>query len=57
MRHRLVGMIDMRHELVKPADVFDYIEMFYKSKRKHVQAGMRSPIDFERQQKLGNKGV
>ena len=50
-------MIDMRHELVKPADVFDYIEMFYKSKRKHVHNGMRSPIHFERQQKLNKKGV
>lgn len=57
MRPRLVGLIDMRHELVKPADVFDYIEMFYNSKRKHVHNGMRSPIEFERQQKLNNKGV
>jgi putative transposase len=47
----------MRHELVKPADVFDYIEMFYNSKCKHVHNGMRSPIEFERQQKLNNKDV
>jgi putative transposase len=32
-------------------DVFDYIEMFYNPKRKHVRSGMLSPIEFERQQK------
>ena len=31
-------------------DVFDYIEMFYNPKRKHVRNGMLSPVDFERQQ-------
>jgi putative transposase len=30
-------------------DVFDYIELFYNSKRKHGRNGMLSPIDFERQ--------
>jgi putative transposase len=29
-------------------DVFDYIEMFYNPKRKHVRNGMLSPVDFER---------
>jgi putative transposase len=38
-------------------DVFDYIEMFYNPKRKHAHNGMLSPIEFERQQKLNNKGV
>lgn len=38
-------------------DVFDYIEMFYNPKRKHVRNGMRSPIDFERQGKLNRQGV
>ncbi len=33
-------------------DVFDYIEMFYNPKRKHVRNGMLSPVDFERQQKM-----
>ena len=32
-------------------DVFDYIEMFYNSKRKHVRNGMLSPVEFEKQQK------
>ena len=29
-------------------DVFDYIEMFYNPKRKHVRNGMLSPVEFER---------
>ncbi len=33
-------------------DVFEYIEMFYNSKRKHVRNGMLSPVEFERQQKI-----
>jgi len=28
-------------------DIFDYIEMFYNSKRKHGNNGMLSPVDFE----------
>jgi len=28
-------------------DVFDYIEMFYNPKRKHVRNGMLSPVGFE----------
>lgn len=31
-------------------DVFDYIEMFYNPKRKHAKNGMRSPVEFEKQQ-------
>lgn len=38
-------------------DVFDYIEMFYNPKRKHVRNGMLSPVDFERQQKMNTEGV
>lgn len=30
-------------------DVFDYIEIFYNSKRKHVRNRMLSPAEFERQ--------
>ncbi len=32
-------------------DVFNYIEMFYNPKRKHVRNRILSPVDFERQQK------
>lgn len=31
-------------------EVFDYIEMFYNPRRKHVRNGMLSPVEFERQQ-------
>jgi ATP-binding cassette subfamily B protein len=31
---------------------FDYIEMFYNPKRKHVRNGMLSPVEFEKQQKI-----
>ncbi|MFK3781670.1 IS3 family transposase [Agrobacterium sp. NPDC089420] len=33
-------------------DVFDYIEMFYNPKRKHVRNGMLSPVEFEKQKKI-----
>lgn len=33
-------------------DVFEYIEMFYNPKRKHVRNGMLSPVEFERQQEM-----
>ncbi len=39
------------------ADVFDYIEFFYNTKRKHGRNGMLSPIDFERQQQWKLQGV
>lgn len=38
-------------------DVFDYIEMFYNPKRKHVRNGMLSPVEFERQKKVKAEGV
>ena len=38
-------------------DVFDYIEMFYNPKRKHVRNGMLSPVEFERRQKMKAEGV
>jgi len=38
-------------------DVFDYIEMFYNPKRKHVRNGMLSPVEFERQQDMKTEGV
>ena len=37
-------------------DVFDYIEMFYNPKRKHARNGMLSLVEFQRQQKLRQKG-
>jgi putative transposase len=38
-------------------DVFDYIELFYNSKRKHGNNGMLSPVEFERQQKVKLQSV
>ena len=38
-------------------DVFDYIEMFYNPKRKHVRNGMLSPVEFERQQAMQQQSV
>ena len=38
-------------------DVFNYIEMFYNPKRKHVRNGMLSPVEFERQQNMRTEGV
>lgn len=32
-------------------DVFDYIEMFDNTKRRHVRNGMLSPVEFEKQEK------
>jgi putative transposase len=37
--------------------VFDYIEMFYNPKRKHVRDGMLSPVEFERQHETITEGV
>ena len=37
-------------------DIFDYIEMFYSPKRKHVRNGMLSPVDFENRQSNVNRG-
>ncbi len=39
-------------------NVFEYIEIFYNSKRKHTNNGMLSLVDFEeRQLKLEKAGV
>ena len=38
-------------------DVFNYIEMFYNPKRKHVRNGMLSPVAFEQQQTMKPEGV
>ena len=38
--------------------MFEYIEMFYNSKRKHTNNGLLLPVDFERrQQKMNEAGV
>jgi transposase InsO family protein len=34
---------------LEKADVFDYIERFYNSKRRHSTIGYLSPMEFERQ--------
>jgi len=39
------------------SDVFDYIQIFYNPKRRHVRNGMLSPADFERQQERKLQGV
>jgi len=39
------------------SDVFDYIEMFYNPTRKHTNNGMLSPVNYEEQYNLINKGV
>lgn len=33
-------------------DVFDYIEMFYNSKRKHARNGKLPPVEFKKRQKI-----
>lgn len=38
-------------------DIFDYIEFFYNSKRKHGNNDLLSPIDFEKQQKWKRQTV
>ena len=38
-------------------DVFDYIEMFYNPKCKHVRNGMRPPVELEWQQEMRTEGV
>ena len=32
------------------SDIFEYIEMFYNSKRRHGSNGQRSPLDYEKAQ-------
>ena len=39
------------------SNVFDYIEMFYNTKRKHANNGMLSPINFEKQQEMKMQSV
>ena len=34
------------------ADVFDYIERFYNSRRRHSTLGYMSPIDFEKRPRV-----
>ena len=46
-----------RTRLEARQDVFDYIEMFYNPKRKHVRNGMLPPVEFERQQEMRTEGV
>ncbi len=36
------------------AKIFEYIEVFYNRQRRHSTLGMKSPVDFERQQTLSS---
>lgn len=47
IRRRVYGLRDDEAR----QNVFDYIEMFYNAKRKHVRNGMPSPVEFEHLQK------
>ena len=38
-------------------DIFDYIEIFYNSKRKHARNRMLSPVDFENRQRNASQEV
>ena len=38
-------------------DMFNYIEMFDKPKRKYVRNGMLSPVEYKRRQKISSEGV
>lgn len=38
-------------------DMFDYTEIFYNPKRKHVRNGMLSRVEFERQQEMQTEGA
>lgn len=42
---------------MKPAEVFDYVEMFYNPVRKQVMNGMLSPVEFKRQHTLQAEGI
>jgi putative transposase len=35
------------------SDIFEYIEMFYNSKRRHGSNGQRSPLDYEKANQNG----
>ncbi len=48
----VAAVVDHQDRVEARQDVFDYIEMFYNPKRKHVRNGMLSPVDFERQQEM-----
>ncbi|EFM61018.1 ISPsy26, transposase orfB [Brucella sp. NF 2653] len=50
LKRDVVGVYRSRNEARQ--DVFDYIEMFYHPKRKHVRNGMLSPVEFEKQQNI-----
>jgi len=44
-RERIRRMIYKTREEARQ-DIFDYIEMFYNRKRKHVRNGTLSPVEF-----------
>jgi putative transposase len=51
-RERIKRRIYTTHEEAR-ADVFDYIKMFYNSKRRHGSSGGLSPVEFEKRHAEG----
>ena len=51
-RERIKRRIYTTHDEAR-ADVFDYIEMFYNSKRRHGSSGGLSPVEFEKRHAEG----
>jgi putative transposase len=47
---------DLRNAEEARSDIFDYIEMFYNSKRRHGSSDQMSPTEYENQyyQRLGS---
>ena len=39
------------------ADIFDYIEMFYNSRRKHGEANNKPPLAYEKLEEFKRKSV
>lgn len=52
-RERIKRKIYLTRDAAR-SDVFDYIEMFYNSKRRHGSNGGVSPVEFERQAGLSD---
>ncbi|AME02576.1 transposase [Moraxella osloensis] len=45
-RERIKKKIYLSRDEAK-SDIFEYIEMFYNSKRRHSSIGQRSPLEYE----------
>ena len=55
-RERIKRKIYTRREDAR-SDVFDYIEMFYNSKRRHGFNNQLSPVEFEKRHAMSLQGV